>query len=316
MSVYLQESEYATFGLPGTTTAAQVTQASALIDGWLRRPEGLIYGVDYTGAQPAYMVGLNPTYSFQSSGSITAGLGNIVVPITATNYVAPSDIIGQPVVLDRANAGVCEVCVVTAIANNPARLTLQSFNNPSMGCVQNHAANCTMEFGLTIKEERSLPEKRSLTRVARPPLQIISGMGRYGYGTRLDQIKGLYAEFNLLATISEFGGPPQWEPFPIANVDSSIATHEIWVPAGLLLSYFSEVRLFYVSGFAAANLPIEVKIGCASIVTALQNNAAMGFTANINQIRAGTGSITRTITSAMGHDTREMLKEHRAKVNI
>lgn len=316
MSVYIQPADYATYGLPANTTVAQVTQASALIDGWLRRPEGLIYGVDYTGAQPAYMVGLSPTYSFKSVGSITSGPGNVVVPITATGYVAPSAIIGQPVVLDRANANQCEVCVVTAIQNNPSRLTLQSFNNPTMGCMQNHSANCTLEFGLSIMEERTMPEKRNLTRTARPPLQILSGMGRYGYGSRLDQIKGLYAEFNLLATISQFGGPPQWEPFPISNIDASTATHEVWVPAGLLLSYFSEVRLYYVSGFALADLPIEVPTGCASIVKALQNNAQLGFTANINQIKAGTGSISRTITSAMGHDTREMLKEHRAMVNI
>lgn len=44
-SVYLQESDYASYGVPDATVP-QVWQASAIIDGYLNKPDGLIYIVD------------------------------------------------------------------------------------------------------------------------------------------------------------------------------------------------------------------------------------------------------------------------------
>jgi hypothetical protein len=329
MSQYIQPNEYPLYGLPNTTTTIQVKQASALIDGWLRRPEGLVYGVDYTGQQPAFMVGLSPTFSFTSAGAITSApvlpapstSGQVQLAGPGAGFVATQEMIGQPVVLDRANPNLCEVCVVAAINNvsgssGPAIFTLQSFNQPNLTTVNNHAAGCTIEFGLSIMEERTMPEKRSLTRTMRPPLAILAGMGRYGYGTRLDQIKGLYSEFNLLATISEFGGPPQWIPFPAAQSETSQVTHEIWLPAGLLLSYFTEMRLYYVSGFTQTNLPMAVKQACAQIVTAFAFNTSIGMSANFTQLAVGTSSTKRDIASVLDPDTLEMLRQYRAKINI
>jgi hypothetical protein len=42
-SIYIQEPDYNTFGLPDTTTDAEVIEASAIIDGYLNKPDGLIY---------------------------------------------------------------------------------------------------------------------------------------------------------------------------------------------------------------------------------------------------------------------------------
>lgn len=42
-SVYLLPNEYSTYGLPSTTTDAEIIEASAIIDGYLNRPDGLIY---------------------------------------------------------------------------------------------------------------------------------------------------------------------------------------------------------------------------------------------------------------------------------
>jgi hypothetical protein len=42
-SIYLQQTDYATFGLSTETTEAQVIEASAIIDGYLNKPDGLIY---------------------------------------------------------------------------------------------------------------------------------------------------------------------------------------------------------------------------------------------------------------------------------
>ena len=44
-SVYLEAGDYVTYGVPNAT-AQQVIQASAIIDGWLNRPDGLIFTLD------------------------------------------------------------------------------------------------------------------------------------------------------------------------------------------------------------------------------------------------------------------------------
>lgn len=44
-SVYLQPADYATYGVPNATSS-EVIEASALIDGYLDRKDGLIYTVD------------------------------------------------------------------------------------------------------------------------------------------------------------------------------------------------------------------------------------------------------------------------------
>lgn len=52
-SIYLESSEYSLYGVSGAT-ADQVIRASAFIDGYLNRPDGLIYVVDLAG-NPIYM---------------------------------------------------------------------------------------------------------------------------------------------------------------------------------------------------------------------------------------------------------------------
>lgn len=54
MSIYLQPADYTNFGVPNTALPSQVQEASALIDSFLQRPEGLIYTVDSSG-NPAAM---------------------------------------------------------------------------------------------------------------------------------------------------------------------------------------------------------------------------------------------------------------------
>jgi hypothetical protein len=45
-SIYLQSSDYATYGLPSTTSQSEIIKASAIIDGYLNKPDGLLYDVD------------------------------------------------------------------------------------------------------------------------------------------------------------------------------------------------------------------------------------------------------------------------------
>lgn len=52
LSVYLDPDDYELYGVPNATTA-QVIKASAIIDGYLNRPDGLIYVVNLD--EPVYM---------------------------------------------------------------------------------------------------------------------------------------------------------------------------------------------------------------------------------------------------------------------
>ena len=77
-SSYLTSADYPNYGLPASTTAAQVTTASTLIDLYLKRPEGLVWLPDGSGA-PGWMAALSPTQSFTATGPIAPGNN---VPVT------------------------------------------------------------------------------------------------------------------------------------------------------------------------------------------------------------------------------------------
>jgi hypothetical protein len=299
-SQYILPNEYVVYGLPTSTLDSQVVQASAIIDAYLMRPEGLVWSPDYLG-QPCYMTALTPTQTFESTGTISPG-SNVVVNLTE-NVVLYTDMIGEVVILDRGNPALVEACVISALATSgTGSITLFSVAN-------NHSANCTIDFGLTIEEEKELPVKRSIMRTARPPVRLLSGLGRYGYGTRLSQQQGQYSEINLLAAIQTFGGPPLWVPFPVNQCGVSLKTNEIWVPAGLLLAYYSEVRLFYVSGFPVSGIPTIIKSATAQIISAVAQWP--GFIGQLQSIGAGATKVARFAPSQLDRDTLTMLNTHR-----
>src|SRR3954447_24256724 len=107
-SVYIQPGEYPDYGLPAATTAAQVRAASALLDAYLSRPEGLIWAPDWSD-MPCYMLAASSSFSFTALTDIAPGV-NVVVPIG--NGVNLSDMIGEAIVLDRANTGTLEACAI------------------------------------------------------------------------------------------------------------------------------------------------------------------------------------------------------------
>lgn len=266
------------YGLPSGTTAAQVAQASRLIDEYLRRPEGLVWKPDYAG-RPAYMDAMTASATFAASGAISPG-SNVVVPVS--NLFKTTTMLGEVLILDRTGAS-CEACVV--IAADQSTVTLDKVE-------RSHASGATLEMGLVIVEERQMPAKRSITRVSRPNFaRLLALQGRYGYGRRSDQMAGTYNEVNLLATLSSFGGPPQWVPVDIAQVDVSSATGEMWVPAGMMLAYYTDVRVRYVAGFSASGLPDPIKIACAKIVQ--DQSGTVGLPTTVGSLRAGDTEIRR-----------------------
>ena len=306
-SAYLQNADLATYGAT-SATAAQITQASMIIDAHLRRPEGLIWMPDGNG-NPCYMAGLSAQMSLTTLGALAAGQST-QVPVSGPIATLLGGITGGGtagagfgLVIDRANPALTEAVQVMSVNGNVITIAQTQFA---------HAQGAVLEFGLLIYEERVMPQDRPLTRLSRSPtLVLVAGQGRYGYGRKGDQSRYMVDEYNLLASITHFGGPPVWVPFPANTTGINPQTGEIWVPAGILLSYYSQIRAYYVAGFSVAGLPAEVKQACANIIASIQT---VPQPSNIKKLRAGDTEYNRFADSVIDGDTRLMLSPSRTRM--
>jgi hypothetical protein len=303
-SIYVQPEEYELFGIPATTTTALVQQAGALVDGYLARPGGLVWSPDATGA-PAYMAALASSITLAVGSPGIAPGANIVVP-----YSGPSldnNSVGEVVIVDRTDEDTVEACVITAVSQSaPNTITLQNVQFA-------HDPGAKMEFGLTLQEQKEMPKDRSTTVLAEGPvMQLLSGVGRYGYGRRSTQVAGNFQEFNLLAAVSNFGGPPLWIPWTVTDASINRLTGEVWVPAGILLAYYTEVKIWYVAGFQKSAIPWNIKQATANIVNVIKET---GLGANIRrrEMRDGVG-VNKFENNLIDFNTREMLKPYHARI--
>lgn len=298
-SSYLQGADLTTFGVPNASPA-QVTQASVLIDAYLRRPAGLVWNPDGNG-NPAYMAALQPEFTLTATSGFAAGNQ---VQVQVTGPVAQLQV-GDVVVLDRANTSVTEAIQVAGISGNVLTLGSTAANQPQ-GVQFTHNTGCKLETGLVITEQRYLPKQRSTIQLSQVPVaRVVGGTGRYAYGRRGDAGAYNVDEFNLLAAVNKFGGPPAWEIWPAnsaAGIDAR--TGQLWVPAGMMLVYYSEVKVRYVAGFQYANLPDVVKLACAQLITAVSNDPGIG---NFKSVGAGDTKIERFAASLLTDDMKAML---------
>jgi hypothetical protein len=303
-SLYLQPNDLSTYGVDDATPD-HIRRASRLIDGFCRRARwGLTWVPDAVG-NPCYMAGASPDLVWTSSAAIEPGT-NVVVAVTGPTLYP--EIIGRPVVLDAATPTLCEAPVITAI-NTPTNGTI------TLGAVANaHASNTQLQGGRQIFEERNLPQDRSLARVAHWPIQrVLSGLGRYSYGRRSQQVEGNYSEFNLLAILQQFGGPPAWVPLDTQQLGVNPTTGELWIPAGLLLAYYSDVRLHYVAGWSPQTLPDPIKQACANIIGALREVRGTPLVSSLfRSAKAGDTALERIADIAIDAETRELLTPFRA----
>lgn len=298
-SAYLQGSDISTFGVP-TATAAEIQNASAVVDAYLQRPEGMVWAPDANG-WPCYMAAMSPNFSLNSTGSIAAGL-NVVVPVTGG--MASADHIGDVLILDRSDPTKTEACVVSAIS--PTSVTLQSVTRA-------HSSGCALEGGLVLMEERALPARRSVTRVSRTPVaRLIAGAGRYAYGRRSDQTAGLFYEPSILASVQVFGGPPMWSPFDPAQASVSAGTGDVWIPVGIMLASFSDVRLRYVAGYPFSGLPTPIKQGTADIIMNIQSYPELS--GNLKSYQAGGTKVERFADTLLDAETKALLGPFQAKM--
>jgi len=302
-SVYVQPADYATYGIAETVTADMVGQATSLINAFLARPGGLLYSVDFAG-NPAYMAGKTTSFVLLAgSGGVPSGQ-NVVVPYSGPTL--DNNSVGEVVIIDRTNEDLCEACVISAVGTNPNTVTLYNVQNV-------HGDGARMELGLTLSEQKEMPKDRSTTLLANlPVMNLQSGVGRYGYGRRSQQISGSFQEMNLLAVVSSFGGPPLWIPWTVTDAGLNRNTGEVWVPAGILLAYYTEVKIWYTSGYSYATLPDQVKFACANVVKALKETG-LGPNIKNRETRDGLKS-SKFENNIIDANTREMLRPYRARI--
>lgn len=296
-SSYLVAGDYASYGVGVATTAGQVIQASVLVDTYLRRPEGLIYVADADG-NPVWMKSLNPSGSFLIAAGLSPGK-NVVATITGPLSMLVK---GSVLVADKDTPATAEPLIVTSVTGN--QVTFASVNFA-------HAAGIAYSAGLIILETRNLPANRPLMLLSKNPvLRLLAGQGRYGYGRRGNSNNLALNEFNLLAVMSQFGGPPMWENIDISHTDFNPETGQVWLPAGIMLAYYSEVRISYLSGFLYSTLPDIIKIATANIIRSQLDSPLSG---NLKLIKAGDTQMERFLDTVLDKDTRLMLVPYRAR---
>ena len=98
---------------------------------------------------------------------------------------------------------------------------------------------------------------------------IIGASGRYGYARRnsFAVYPDLNYGMNILQVASFFGGPPGFTPIDVTGIDwdRETQTGEIWVPAGLYMSQYTEMICIYNSGYDPRNMPQPVKTATAQV---------------------------------------------------
>lgn len=296
-SVYLQSSEYATYGIPDATDD-QIILASSLIDTYLKRPEGLVWVPDANG-NPCYMSALTPLVSLTTTQAISPGQN---INVTVSGAVAAVQQ-GFVAILDKADDNKREACIVTAVNGNTITLSKVLFS---------HNVGTVLDFGLTIFEEKQMPKARPVTHLSRTPLlTVLSGQGRYGYGRRGETSNYTLNEYNLLAAITMFGGPPIWEIFDQTKVGIDPNTGQVWAPAGILMAYYTEIRFNYIAGYSASNIPGQIKAACASLVSAIDE---MSINGAIKNRRAGDTQIQSYAATILSEDIKVSLKPFEARV--
>lgn len=131
---------------------------------------------------------------------------------------------------------------------------------------------------------------------------IIGCSGRYGYARRSEF--AIYPDLNygmnLLQVASFFGGPPGFTPIDASAIDFDPKTGEIWVPAGLYLSQYTEIVIIYNSGYDPLNMPPQIKQATAMLVRNFL--ARGGGTTGIKAINAA-GTANVQFTDDMIDDT-------------
>ena len=99
---------------------------------------------------------------------------------------------------------------------------------------------------------------------------------------------------------------------PVDQTDVSTQTGEVWIPPGLLLAHFSDVRLRYVAGWPKESLPGDIKQAVANIVRMAIDSP---FGGNIKTMKAGDATLERFSASSIDKDTQALLQAVQSPVD-
>lgn len=153
-------------------------------------------------------------------------------------------------------------------------------------------------------------QANTLTRPDGSLTSIIGASGRYGYSRRNSYAvyPDLNYGMNLLQVASYFGGPPGFTPIDVTGIDWDQQTQsgEIWVPAGLYMSQYTEMILIYNAGYDPRNLPAAVKVAAAQICRNFL--ARGGGTTGLKSI-SGQGMVNFQLTDSDIDPTTAMMLE-------
>ncbi len=123
---------------------------------------------------------------------------------------------------------------------------------------------------------------------------ILGCSGRYGYARRnaAQVYPDLSYGLNPLMVAAFFGGPPNWTPIDVTMIDVDMQTQsgEVWVPAGLYMSQYTEIIAIYNSGWNPLAMPPAIKQACAALVRNYLSRAG-GVTGLRSMTAAGTVNV-------------------------
>lgn len=127
---------------------------------------------------------------------------------------------------------------------------------------------------------------------------ILGASGRYGYPRRGEM--AIYPDLNygmnLLQVAAFFGGPPLFTFIDPTAIDFDPQTGEVWVPAGLYMSQYTEIVITYNSGYNPLQMPQAIKQACVALIKNFL--ARGGGTTALKSINAA-GSVNVTFTDEL-----------------
>ena len=133
---------------------------------------------------------------------------------------------------------------------------------------------------------------------------ILGASGRYGYTRRGQSM--IYPDLNyganLLMVATFFGGPPSWTPIDVTMIDVDMQTQsgELWIPAGLYLSQYTEAIVVYNSGYDPLHMPPAIKNSTAALT---RNFLARGGGTTGIRALSTAGAVNVTFTEELIDDT-------------
>lgn len=126
---------------------------------------------------------------------------------------------------------------------------------------------------------------------------LIGASGRYGYPRRGEA--AIYPDLNygmnMLQVAAYFGGPPGFTVIDATGIDFDTQTGELWIPAGLYMSQYTEIVVIYNAGYDPRNMPYAIKDACAGLI---RNQLARGGVTGLRSL-AGQGMVNVTFTEEL-----------------